>query len=257
MYPRLLHIYGPLWIQSYGVMIAIAFLVFTFFMYRNPRRAEIISDELFFNVIFVGLISAIIGGRLFFVLTEPEVFQSNWLEIFYPWAGGLGMLGSIIGILLVVPIYLKFYKVSILSVLDLAAIYAPLLHAIATFGCFFAGCCYGAVAPYWLRWTVVFTNPVGLAPINIPLYPTQIYSSLASLLVFFIIYLRATKFLFKPGQILFTYLVLESVARFTLDFFRGDRDMVGLISSSQLVAIFIFIFSLIGFIYVSKKGKIT
>lgn len=254
MFPRIMHIYGPLSINSYGLMIAIGFLLFIYLTYKHPKRSRLISSDVFFNMMFVGLIAGIVGGRLFFVFSEWETFSDNWLEVFYPWIGGFGVLGSIIGILLVVSLYLKWNKVKILPVLDLAAIYVPLMQSIARIGCFLAGCCYGNVASPKFWGAITFTNPQGLAPLNIPLHPTQIYSSLASILIFLIVYFKAKYFSFKKGQILFTYLFLESLARFTVDFWRGDRDMMwSMFSYSQFVAVGIFFVAVVGFLLVAKK----
>ena len=87
MWPRLLHIYGSLWIQSYGVMIVLGFLIFMFFAYKDKRRAKIIESETFFNAIFLGLIGAIVGGRLWFVVEAWQYFKSVPIEIFFIWHG--------------------------------------------------------------------------------------------------------------------------------------------------------------------------
>ena len=262
MYPRLIHIYGPIWIQSYGVMIALGFLLFIYLTYKHPYRFEIIPSNLYFNMLFLGLISGVIGGRLFFLFSDWESFSNSLLEIFYPWVGGFGVLGTIISVLVTISIYLKINKIPILPVSDLLSIYAPLFQSISRIGCFLAGCCYGKVADPALKWSIVFTNTKCLAPLNVPLHPTQLYSSLASFLIFLIMYFRA-KFRFKSGQLLFTYLMLESISRFIMDFWRGQLDYInicfflkpflGLLSYSQLIALCLFIFSFFGFIYVSKK----
>ncbi len=263
MFPRILHIYGPLWINGYGLMIAIGFLLFIFLTYRHPQRPKIISSDLFFNMMFLGLISAIVGGRLFFILSEWDLFEDNWLEMFYPWVGGFGLLGSIIAVLVAVPLYLKLHKIAILPFLDIAVIYVPLMQAVARIGCFLAGCCYGSAVDSSLWYSVVFTNQHGLAPLYVPLHPAQLYSSAVSFIIFLIIYLREKFFSFKRGEILFTYLLLESLARFTVDFWRGQRSLIvdfywaksffALFSYSQLVAFFIFIFALSGLVFVTKK----
>lgn len=223
MYPRLLHIYGPLWIQSYGVMIAIGFLVFLFLTLRHPLRKKLISRDLYLNAIFVGLASAIIGGRTLYVLLNLNEFSHNWLELFYPWVGGFVVLGAIIGVLIGGPAYLYKHKIPVLPILDLAAMYAPLMHAISRFGCLFAGCCYGAQAQ-GLLWAITFTNPEAHAPLCVPLHPTQIYMSIASLLIFFILRLLSPILLKRPGATAFGFLMLENISRFTIDFWRGDRQ---------------------------------
>ena len=256
MYPKLLHIFGPVWIHSYGVMIAVGFLVFIYFLSKNSKRIQLISNEDFLNSLFIGLSAGIIGGRLIFVLYEWELFADNFWQIFYPWIGGFGIMGSILGVLLVVPPYLKFKKVKVLPFLDVIAIYAGLLEGFGRIGCFFAGCCYGAQVGINACCSVVFKNPDGLAPLNIALHPTQIYSSLLSFLVFLIIYFRAKYFSYKNGELIFSFLFLSSLSRFCVDFLRGDRDFLSgfdLFSYYQIVALSISAVSLLALIYIYKK----
>ncbi|MBU1008003.1 prolipoprotein diacylglyceryl transferase [Candidatus Dependentiae bacterium] len=104
MCPRIFHIYGPLWVNGYGLMIALGFMLFTYLTYRHPRRKRLISDENYLNVLFIGFLSAIVGGRFLFVLFNLFSFDSV-AEIFYPWVGGFSLFGSIIFVLVAVSIY--------------------------------------------------------------------------------------------------------------------------------------------------------
>jgi phosphatidylglycerol:prolipoprotein diacylglycerol transferase len=258
MYPRIFHIYGPLWVNSYGFMIAIGFLLFVYLVYNNPRRSKIISSNTFLNVIFIGLIAGIIGGRLFFVLTEWSTISGNWKEIFYPWVGGFGILGTIIAILGVSVIYLHIHRVSILPFLDLVTMYAPLLQSISRIGCFLAGCCYGVPASSFVKWAVIFSDPHCLAPMNVALHPTQLYLSFSSFLIFLMLRFYDKRFAYKNGQVTFVYLALESISRFSWDFLRGDRVLLSsfyFFSYSQITAIFLFIVSVFLFICVTKKAQ--
>lgn len=270
MLPRLLHIYGPLWIHSYGVMIAVGFTVFLWLTYRHPTRVKLIPGEQYLNTVFLGLLSGIIGGRLLFVITEWEHFLHNPLKIISPWEGGFVVLGGIIGILAVIPAYLVYHKVKTLEFLDFVSQYAPLMQAIARFGCLFAGCCYGKIAAD-LPWAITFTNPDGFAPINLPLHPTQLYLALASFCIFLALPLFKKIVAPKPGQLTFIYLILESISRFTLDFWRGDHDCGNciheipfdafginarfMLSTMQLYSLVFFIVCIIGLVIVSVKSN--
>ena len=266
MYPRLIHIYGPVWIHSYGVMVALGFLIFLYLFYKDKKRCVIIQDDLFFNAVFIGLFAGIIGGRLITIVTDFEFFKDNLIEIFYPWVGGFGMIGSILGVLITVPFYLKKHSVPIFPLLDRAVIYAPLIQAIARWGCFLAGCCYGKPATPSTIFSVVFTNEQGLAPLNIPLHATQLYSSFVSFLIFLFMFFLFQKVFFKRGQLLFIYLMLESLSRFSIDFFRGDRSFLkneylvkafdNWFSFTQLIALIVLIFAIIGFAWVSSNSLI-
>jgi len=242
-------------------MIAVGFLVFSWLLFRNPQRKNIIPDDVFLNTIFVGLVAGIAGGRLFYVLQHWDLFAENPLDIFLPWIGGLVLLGSITLVAISIPVFLWWKRVAILPTLDIAALYAPLFESIARFGCFFAGCCHGCAAPAWMPWAVTFTNEFGVAPLNVPLHPSQVYTSIAMLIVFGLMFVLKRYFK-KAGQLAFSYLVFENTVRFTIDFWRGDQetfisffgDFVRL-SSSQVLSFKGFVVSLICLACVSFRKQ--
>jgi phosphatidylglycerol---prolipoprotein diacylglyceryl transferase len=91
---------------------------------------------------------------------------------------------------------------------------------------------------------VVFRSPLAHevtgVPLGVPLHPTQVYESLATLAIFVILLWRY-RHKTRDGQIFLTYLVLYAVARFFLEFLRGDADrgfvFNHLLSTSQFIAI--------------------
>ena len=103
-------------------------------------------------------------------------------------------------------------------------------------GCFLAGCCYGKETDSHL--SVVFQNS-DFAPNHVALIPTQIYSSILDFLHFFIL-LYVAKHKKAEGEVAACYLILYSIGRFFLEFFRGDiaRGNVGILSTSQFISIF-------------------
>jgi phosphatidylglycerol:prolipoprotein diacylglycerol transferase len=151
-----------------------------------------------------------------------------------------------------------------LQLMDLASQYAPLMQAIARIGCLLAGCCYGKLAPD-LPWAITFTRPDGFAPLQLPLHPTQIYFGLASLCIFFIMVTVARVSTTKPGQLTCLYLILESLSRFTLDFWRGDRGPLHeiplgsfarfILSTLQLYSAVFFTLCLVGLLIVSLSKR--
>ena len=262
MYPRIFHIYGPLWVQSYGLMIVLGLLLFLYFAYNDPRCAKLIDSDTFFNVLFVGLISGVVGGRLFFMFSEWGSFANPWLEIFYLWQGGFVVLGSIVSVAIVVPIYLKMHSVSVLKFLDIVSLYAPLMQAVGRIGCLLAGCCYGAQAQGSIL-AIMFSDPVCLAPTGVYLYPTQIYMGLLSFSIFIILF-TLRRFLQKPGQTVFLYFTLESMARVGIDFLRGDRGEITNISClhmnfslslMQIWSLGFLIISILAFVFVSVRKR--
>ena len=103
-------------------------------------------------------------------------------------------------------------------------------------GGIFAGCCYGKETSGPLA--VTFTSS-DFAPNNIPLIPTQIYSSILDF-VHFLLLLYVAKHKKADGQVAACYLIFYSIGRFIIEFFRGDieRGSVGSFSTSQFISIF-------------------
>ncbi len=236
-------------------MIALGFVLFLAVSYYHPLRAKITSSDDYFSVLFIGLLTGIIGGRIGFVVTHLDFFIHNWTEIFLLWTGGFTSQGAIISIAFVVPWYLHYKKIPLLPFLDLAAIHAPLLQAVGRLGCLFAGCCYGASAAATTPLAVIFTNPNGSGPLFTPLYPIQLYTSVASLLFFMMLYTLSFKSRLLPGLLAFIYLFAESGLRFTTDFWRGDREKLYfikhiLLSQSQITSFVVMSISCIGILLI-------
>lgn len=224
MYPVIFKIYGPFAINSYGLMLAIGLLVTAWLITKDKHSKKLIAKNELFSFVSLSTLVGLIGGRLLYILGD-STHKMSVLEMLSVWDGGFSMLGAI---LLVVPFlvaYMRFKKIKILSVLDLAGIYVLLIEMFARIGCFLAGCCYGT--PTNLPWAVTYKNTACVAPSGIPLHPTQLYTALLCLLGFFAI----KKISWKPtklGQIFLFYLTFTSFIRFFVDFFRGDRTMLEL-----------------------------
>lgn len=262
MCPRLLSIYGPIAIQSYGLMIVVGLIIFLGITYFHPRRAQLMSGDAYLNAVFLSLLVGVIGGRVLGVIADWESFKLNPIEIFYPWVGGFVVVGAIIAIVAIMPIYLYFKRLPILSSLDFAAVYAPLIQAVARFGCLLAGCCYGAQATQGSWWAITFTNPEAHMPsslLGVPLLPTQVYAAVLSAGIF-IMMLLLQKHFSRIGQALFFYLMSENIARFLVDFWRGDRGHLRSfwgfeLSQFQIYSILFFLVGVTIFIIISFFGK--
>jgi phosphatidylglycerol:prolipoprotein diacylglycerol transferase len=115
-------------------------------------------------------------------------------------------------------------------------------HAIGRLGCFAAGCCYGKHTEAW--WGVTFTHPlaekISGTPLGVPLHPTQLLESAVELANFVLLawMVKHKKF---EGQVIATYLFVYGVARYFLEFLRGDPDrgslFGGAMSGTQLISI--------------------
>jgi phosphatidylglycerol---prolipoprotein diacylglyceryl transferase len=249
--PKIAQIFGPLWINSYGLAMAISLSAFLFFSTRDPRRKELGLDlEKYIEMLFFGIISGVIGSRFFNILQEIDFYQSNPLAIFKVWDGGLSMLGGLIFVPITVIYMLRNSRIPILKFFDLVCTYAPIIEAVTRFGCLASGCCYGAPAAANSLFSIIYTNPNSLAPTGIPLCPAQIYASIASFATLLALYL-ISKMKPYPGTILSLFFALSGFARFALDFIRGERgELWGLISWYQYLALAMALSGIIGFLFI-------
>lgn len=238
--PReLLHICGPFSIQSYGVAIASGLVLFLLLATRHPWRKTLLSQEAFFESMMMGIGAGLVGGRFLYVVQNYHEFGSL-LDIFSVWDGGFAVLGSVLGILLSMPFYLRKQHIPVLPYFDLVALFAPLLQSVSRLGCFFAGCCYGKSCT--LAWSVTYTDSGSLAPLGIAIHPTQLYSSLLLFCMFILFYCVLQKRITKAGQLLAAYLICAGLERFLVDFWRADReyfsfDIRHTFSSHQYIAL--------------------
>jgi len=228
MYPILLQI-GRVTIYSYGVTLAIAFILS---VHLATKRAAIfgLNGDSINNLAFILLISGIIGARAFYVFLNFGYFIKRPIEIFMLHRGGLVFYGAFIIALAFGIVYAKIKKIPILDTADLIAPFVALAHSIGRIGCFLNGCCYGKPTDSFL----------GISPSLhsvIKLWPTQIISSLGTILIFFVLFFIQKRRTFK-GQIISLYFILYGIFRFSIDFLRDDLYSVFYqFTSTQLISI--------------------
>ena len=214
---------------------------------RNSQKQGIKAENAWdFGIAVV--LAGILGSKIFYVILDWQTgnsFGSNLREIFSLstlQAGGV-FSGGLLGAFLVAAWFLRRHHMPALATCDAFAPGLALGHSIGRVGCFAAGCCYGRHTDHF--WGVTFTNPLAHAvvgtPLGDPLEPTQLIESAAELCIFFILTWMFARKKFD-GQILGAYLFLYGVARFLIEYLRGDPGrggpyFGGLLSGTQLIAI--------------------
>ncbi|HQL23453.1 MAG TPA: prolipoprotein diacylglyceryl transferase, partial [candidate division Zixibacteria bacterium] len=100
MHPELFHV-GPVHIRSYGLMLAISFLLGVLYIWRVARRDGKPFEPLL-TVAYLMTIGGIIGARLFYVLVHLDEFSGNWTRTFNPFSSsefgiaGLNLYGGVL-----------------------------------------------------------------------------------------------------------------------------------------------------------------
>ncbi len=250
MHPVLLKI-GSLKVYSYGVFVAIGFLAALWIAGREIERKGI-DREKFYDMGFWVVLSAIVGARIFHVAIYWDHYRADLSEIFKLWNGGLVFYGGFLAAVAASYIFLRRHRMPFLPTADASSIGIPLGLAFGRIGCTAAGCCYGkfSVVP----WAIVFTDPGSLAPLHVPLHPTQIYESLSAFAIFGTLYAARDRFK-TPGMMFWTMLILYGVARTILEIFRDDpRGFWGPVSESQIVSAILIAYAVVSILRARSRS---
>jgi phosphatidylglycerol:prolipoprotein diacylglycerol transferase len=225
MNPIIINIFGPFSISWYGSCVVAGLSVFLYCAYSDIRRSAIVSTSQFLDCASAGIIGGLLGGKLLFIATQFSTLTvSSWYDIAALAVGGFAILGAMIGALVGILLVVLFYRIETLPFLDLVGAYALLAHGIARIGCLISGCCYGMVW-FYSSCAIVYTHPYALAPLHVPLFPVQLVMSIVSLVGFVLCYRLYQMRGRRDGLVFGVYMLWESSARFSIDFFRGDREL--------------------------------
>lgn len=242
MFPQLLHI-GHFFLPTYGFLVSMGVLLGLWISVRNAERLGINGDNAWnFGILVV--LSGIVGAKILYVINEWGYYSAHPGEIFSVatlQSGGV-FSGGLLAAFIAAAWFVRKHHMPALGTCDAFAPGLAIGHAIGRLGCFAAGCCYGVETHHW--WGVVFRNPLAHeitgTPLGVPLEPTQLFEFAVQLanFVFLMWLLKHRKF---DGQVFGAFLFIYGIARFFLEFIRGDpgRGSVfgGVMSGTQLIAI--------------------
>jgi phosphatidylglycerol:prolipoprotein diacylglycerol transferase len=266
----------PLAIPAFGLMVVIAFLAAVGLMRRLVKREGVdpAKVEPLFTIILLG---AVVGGRLFHVLTNLDDFKGHWLDVIRIDKGGMVMYGGLLAVVIGGLWYLAAARLPIWKIADVGAICGALGLGIGRIGCVLAGCDYGKEVPSSFPLAVKFPsatqpgsffglavppNKTHLAPDDHWVHPTQVYQSLCGFLTALILYFlwRRRRF---PGQVFAAFLVLKPAYRFVIEYLRGDADrgvfQVGsfTLSQAQIIGVLVAAFGVGLWVVLARRNRNT
>lgn len=231
---------GPITIYMYGLMMGMGFIsAYLVSDYRAKKRG--MDTGIIFGILWCAIIGGLLGARVLYYIVElPSIVKDP--SILWDFGTGYVVYGGIIGGVVGSYLYCRKKKVHFIEYFDLVMPSVALAQGFGRIGCTFAGCCYGRET----------TLPIGIiyhtsevAPNGVKLLPTQPVSSAGDFLFAAILFLYARKKR-TDGKVAALYLILYSVGRFIIEFFRNDyRGSIGVLSTSQLISIFILVLGIV------------
>lgn len=231
-------------------MIAIGMLLGAVVFFINGKKHSLNFDHqtnLLICVVFFGWG----GGKLLSVIVNIPYIIQGTTTIMEALGGGV-VYGGIIAAGISTFIYCKRHELNFLEYADLALPCICYAQSLGRVGCFIAGCCHGK--EYHGFGAITYTISQ-IAPNNIPLIPTQLISA-----VFMFIFGTTMLYVYnkkklQTGTITCTYFIGYGIARFIIEFFRGDdvRGFIFGMSTSQFISFFIVFAGIMLKVYLNKK----
>ena len=236
---------GPIPLTGFGIAMMAAFGMAHWVAQQVlAQRGD--DPEIMHDVTFAALVGTILGAKIYFAILEHR-FSALFSR------AGFVFWGGFMGAVLLCWLVIRWRKQSFLRIADGAAVGIAAGYGIGRTGCWAVGDDFGrvwdgplAVAfPEGLpRTTAAVMNaeyhanlPASIAPDAImSVYPTQLLEVVLGVVMFMILW-HNRRHLHRSGWLFGVYCVLAGIERFIVEFFRAKSDVVGPVTSAQLVAI--------------------
>jgi len=226
---------GSFRLQYYGLMYIVVFAVcYALIRYRRTReeRFSNVSVTQVTDLVTVGILGVIIGGRLGYVLFyNLDYYLRHPLEIFLPFSfsggfhftgiSGMSFHGGLIAIILFSWLYIRRTGLRFRQMADLFIPAIPLGYTFGRIGNFINGELYGRVTD--MPWGMYFP----LSPQRVLRHPSQLYEAIFEGIVLFVVLWNLRKVPLPEGAMLSLFLIGYGTVRFFIEFFREPDAHLG------------------------------
>ena len=258
-------------IPMFGLCVAVSSMVWLWiysFELKRLKKTGVIKlseepSEFAQNLLLVTLFSGILGAKVFFILEYPKEFFQDPIGMIFS-RGGWTIFGGLFFGIVMGAFYVKKRGQSAKVLLDLSAPILFLCYGIGRVGCHLSGDGdWGIPAnldikPDWVPdwfWSSYYTNNILGQQLEAPVYPTPLYETLASFLIFIFLWcIRKHKF--QAGWLTSVYLLLVGVERFLIEQIRINvKYNLGWFQATQAELVSVVLIVLGGIGVVKFMGK--
>jgi phosphatidylglycerol:prolipoprotein diacylglycerol transferase len=236
---------GPLEVHWYGIAYAVGLGV-AYWVIAHEARRRGLNVALLGTGMIVVAIAALIGGRLYHVIDQWQLYKDDLLRIVLPPYAGLGVYGGIVTGTIAAFLYARWKGQPFLAWADAMAPGLFAMQAVARWGNFFNQELYGA--PTNLPWGIAiqcqyrtqgYPCPPGTDPtatLGQHFQPMFLYESLSGLLgLLFLVWLARR---FGPrllaGDVLLAFFIWYGTVRFFVESLKADNWVLFGIPTAQI-----------------------
>jgi phosphatidylglycerol:prolipoprotein diacylglycerol transferase len=240
---------GPIPVYWYGIAYAVGLLVSYMVLVRQARRFR--QDvELIGNGLIVIAIAALIGGRLYHVIDQWNLYKDDLIRIVLPPYSGLGVYGGLITGVLAFLALVRFHRVNGWIWADIVAPALFTMQAIGRWGNFFNQELFGP--PTNLPWGIAIDCAHRLSDHGAAIYPCAqypeattffqplfLYESISGIVgALFLIWLSQRRpYRLRAGDQALIFFIWYAIVRFLLENLRTGNWFVGGVPTAQLMSI--------------------
>jgi len=246
---------GDFPIRAYGLILSLSIILATgtayFLAKQDGRWHQHVVD-----IGIYGGLAGIVGGRLWDVFFfDWGYYQHHLLEIPFVWQGGMAIQGGILFGVIAGVLYTKRHNIDTWAFADIVAPAIIMGQSIGRMANLLNGDAFGSPTggPFGIIYpaTTLAYQVYG----NQPLWPAEIWEGQLDIIIFVLLLLFRTTNHAK-GQVFILYAILYSVARFFLEYLRGDYGTLLLgLKSAQLTSLAIIIIGSILFIWCGLRNN--
>ncbi len=240
---------GPLAVYWYGIIIVTGVLIGAYIASAEARRRGEDTEHIW-NAIFLVLVLAIIGARLYHVFSSPAdgygwaYYRENPIQILNLRNGGLGIFGAFIGGGVGLLAYAYRHKLNAWRWLDIAAPGLLAGQIVGRWGNFANQELYGP--PTTLPWGIAIDefhrmapyNNLSVYPLSTCFHPVFLYESLWNLIGLVLMLFLGRRFndRLRDGDALAMYMIWYPLGRLWVEALRPDAWKIGGIATAQIVS---------------------
>jgi phosphatidylglycerol:prolipoprotein diacylglycerol transferase len=217
---------GPLALHWYGLMYVVGILM-GLWAIRGYTARNGVSADLVYRLLWWCVAAGLIGGRLYFVIQQEDLWQHYILQpwrILATWEGGMAFFGAIFLIIATLFWRARHERVNPLVLIDAAVLFGAVGQIFGRVGNLINGDIIGFRST--LPWSTVYQNPQSWACLqastcNTPVQPAAAYEMLTNIAMVVILFWLASR-VRRPGIVALVYLFGYCISQFFLFFVRDN-----------------------------------
>ncbi|MDQ0031475.1 prolipoprotein diacylglyceryl transferase [Arthrobacter bambusae] len=258
---------GPLTIHFYALCILAGIAVAVWLTSRRWTARGGEAGQVL-DICLWAVPAGIIGGRIYHVITDPELYflpgKNPW-NAFAIWDGGLGIWGAVALGVVGAWIGCRRTKVSLVAFLDAVAPGVIFAQALGRWGNWFNNELYGD--PTNLPWKLqihqmdpaagsAVTDASGAAVVLGYFQPTFLYESLWCVVVGLLLLYVDRRFTLGAGSVFSLYVAGYTAGRFAFELMRSDyANLILGLRVNTWVAALIFLAGAVAFVLLFRRGR--